>query len=418
MSASYRRALTTGPFLRLLAGHGIATLGQLQLTMAVGVYVLARTDSGVWVSAAVALGFAPYVLFSTSAGVLADRHRRSTVMRWSISARVLTGSATTVGLILGWPVQVVIALAALTAIVATPSYPALAAATPQVVSDVDLPAANSLGSGVENAAWVAGPGLLGLVLLTGAPVSGGGLAATGCFALALVCLGRTRTAIPERAAAGDESFTDEVLEGARAIGADRRISAALALAIVDNFLYGYLVVALVLLGQRTFDAGDRGVGWLNAAFAVGAFASMLVTPRLAGAGREPRVLVVSLSLFVACAAGAALAPGLVVAIPMVFLAGMLTLIAEIVAVTLIQRLTPESVTARVFGIYDTLAVGAIALGSALAGGLSDAMGITGALVLACLVTLVLTAVCIAPLQSATLRARTRMESLEPLEDEA
>jgi hypothetical protein len=72
----------------------------------------------------------------------------------------------------------------------------------------------------------------------------------------------------------------------------------------------------------------------------------------------------------------------------------------------------------VFGIYDTLAVGAIALGSALAGGLSDAMGITGALVLACLMTLVLTAVCIAPLQSATRSARTRMESLEPLEDEA
>jgi MFS family permease len=418
MSASYRRALTTGPFLRLLAGHGIATLGQLQLTMAVGVYVLAQTDSGVWVSAAVALGFAPYVLFSTYAGVLADRHRRSTVMRWSISLRLVTGSATTAGLILGWPVQVVIALAALTAIVATPSYPALAAATPQVVSDVDLPAANSLGSGVENAAWVAGPGLLGLVLLTGAPVSGGGLAATASFALALVCLGRTRTATPQRAADGDESFTEEVLEGARAIRADRRISAALALAIVDNFLYGYLVVALVLLGQRTFDAGERGVGWLNAAFAFGAFASMLVTPRLAGAGREPRVLVVSLSLFVAAAAGAALAPSLVVALPLVFLAGMLTLIAEIVAVTLIQRLTPESVTARVFGIYDTLAVGAIALGSALAGVLSDALGITGALVLACLVTLALTVVCIPPLQSASLRARTRMEPLESLEDGA
>jgi MFS family permease len=418
MSASYRRALTTGPFLRLLAGHGIATLGQLQLTMAVGVYVLARTDSGVWVSAAVALGFAPYVLFSTSAGVLADRHRRSTVLRWSISLRLVSGTATTAGLVLGWPVQVVIALAALTAIVATPSYPALAAATPQVVSDVDLPAANSLGSGVENAAWVAGPGLLGLVLLTGAPVFGGGLAATACFALALICLGRTSTAIPERAEDSDESFAEEVLEGARAIGADRRISAALALAVVDNFLYGYLVVAIVLLGERTFDAGERGIGWLNTAFAVGAFASMLVTPRLAGAGREPRVLVVSLSLFVAAAAGAALAPRLVIAIPLVFLAGMLTLIAEIVAVTLIQRLTPGSVTARVFGIYDTLAVGAIALGSALAGGLSDAMGITGALLLACLTTLALTAVCIPPLQSATLRARTRMESLEALEDEA
>jgi MFS family permease len=418
MSASYRRALTTGPFLRLLAGHGIATLGQLQLTMAVGVYVLARTDSGLWVSAAVALGFAPYVLFSTSAGVLADRHRRSTVLRWSISARVLTGSATTAGLILGWPVQVVIALAALTAIVATPSYPALAAATPQVVSDVDLPAANSLGSGVENAAWVAGPGLLGLVLLTGAPVSGGGLAATGCFALALVCLGRTRTAMPERVAGGEESFTDEVLDGVRAIGADRRISAAIALAIVDNFLYGYLVVAIVLLGEQQFDAGERGVGWLNTAFALGAFASMLVTPRLAGAGREPRVLVVTLSLFVAAAAGAALAPTLEVAVPLVFLAGMLTLIAEIVAVTLIQRLTPGPVTARVFGIYDTLAVGAIALGSALAGGLSDAVGISGALGLACLMTLALTAACIPPLHSATQRAKVRVESLRASEDEA
>lgn len=418
MSASYRRALTTGPFLRLLAGHGIATLGQLQLTMAVGVYVLAQTDSGVWVSAAVALGFAPYVVFSTSAGVLADRHRRSTVLRWSISLRLITGTATTVGLVLSWPVQAVIALAALTAIVATPSYPALAAATPQAVSDVDLPAATSLGSGVENAAWVAGPGLLGLVLLSGAPVSGGGLAATACFALALACLGRTRTPIPDRATPGDESFKEEILEGARAIGADRRISAALALAIVDNFLYGYLVVAIVLLGERTFDAGERGVGWLNAAFALGAFASILVTPRLAAAGREPRVLVVTLSLFVASAAGAALAPDLAIAVPLVFLAGMLTLIAEIVAVTLIQRLTPESVTARVFGIYDTLAVGAIALGSALAGGLSDAVGITAALVLACLLTLVLTVACIPPMKSATHRARTRMESLRTSEDEA
>jgi MFS family permease len=418
MSASYRRALTTGPFLRLLAGHGIATLGQLQLTMAVGVYALARTDSGGWVSAAVALGFAPYVLFSTSAGVLADRHRRSTIMRWSISVRVLTSSATTVGLLLGWPVQVVITLAAITAVAATPSYPALAAATPQVVSDIDLPAANSLGSGVENAAWVAGPGLLGLVLLTGAPVSGGGLAATACFALALVCLGRTRTAPPEREPHGQASFKDDVLEGSRAIGADRRISAAVALAIVDNFLYGYLIVAIVLLGERQFHAGDRGVGWLNTAFAIGAFASMLVTPRLAGAGREPRVLVVTLSLFVAAAAGAALAPTLEVAVPLVLLAGMLTVIAEIVAVTLIQRLTPGPVTARVFGIYDTLAVGAIALGSALAGVLSDAVGISGALGLACLMTLALTAICIPPLQSATQRAKVRLESLRAAEEEA
>jgi MFS family permease len=416
MSASYRRTLTTGPFLRLLAGHGVATLGQLQLTMAVGVYVLARTDSGMWVSAAVVLGFAPYVLFSSTAGMLADRSRRSTVLRWSIGLRLITGSAATVGLLLQWPVQVVIALAAITAVVATPSYPALVAATPQTVRNVDLPAANSLGSGVENAAWVTGPGLLGLVLLTGAPVAGGGLAATACFGLALLCLGRTHTAMPERIAPANESLTDEFLDGVRAIRADRRIRAALALAVVDNFLYGYLVVAIVLLGSHTFDAGERGVGWLNTAFALGAIASMLVTPRLAGAGREPRVIVVTLTLFVAAAAGVAIAPDLVVALPLIFLAGMLTLIVEIVAVTLIQRLTHEAVTARVFGIYDTLAVAAIALGSALAGVLSEVLGVSGALGLACLITLVLTAALIPNLRSATQGAPVRPEPLRAAPD--
>ena len=80
--------------------------------------------------------------------MFADRHRRSSVLRWSISARIVTGSLTTAGLILDCPVPLVILLAALTAVVATPSYPALAAATPQVISDQDLPAANSLATGV------------------------------------------------------------------------------------------------------------------------------------------------------------------------------------------------------------------------------------------------------------------------------
>jgi MFS family permease len=264
---------------------------------------------------------------------------------------------------------------------------------------------------VENAAWVAGPGLLGLVLLTGAPVAGGGLVATGCFAVALVCLGRTRTAVPGRSAGEGESLRDEALEGVRAITSDRRISAALALAIVDNFLYGYTVVALVLLGERTFGAGQEGIGWLNAALALGAFASMLVTPRLAVAGREPYVLVVTMSLFVTSVALAGLAPQLGVAVPFVFLAGMLTLIVEIVAVTLIQRLAPDAVTARVFGIYDTLAVGVIALGSALAGVLSEAIGVQASILVACLAALALTGACIPALRSSSRIAAGELDML-------
>ena len=48
----------------LLAAHGAGTVAQLVLTLALGIEVLARTSSGVWVSLTVALGFAPYVVFS------------------------------------------------------------------------------------------------------------------------------------------------------------------------------------------------------------------------------------------------------------------------------------------------------------------------------------------------------------------
>ena len=402
MTASYRRVLTNGPFARMVIGHGLATLGQLQLTMAVGIDVLDRTNSGVWVSAAVALGFAPYVLFSAPAGVLADRHSRSTVLRTSIGIRVVTGSLTTAGLVLGWPIPLIVALAALTAVAATPSYPAVGAATPQLVQDRDLPAANSLATGVENTAWVAGPGLLGLVLLVGAPVAGGGVAATACFALALIGLGRTRTPVPARDRPAAAATDGGLLGGVRVIAADSRIRAALVLAIINNMLYGYLVVALVLLGERAFRAGEQGIGWLNAAFAVGAFTSIAVAPRFGSGGREPRMLLIATVLFAATAVGAALAPGLGVAVVFILCAGLLTLVAEIVAVTLIQRLTPDAVTARVLGIYDTLAVAAIAVASGLAGVLSEAIGVRVALLLASAVTIGLTVVCVPALRTATL----------------
>ena len=70
-------------FRSLLLGHLGGTLAQLMITVAVGIDVLARTESSVWVSVTVALGFAPYVVFSGYAGLLADRHSRSLVLAWS-----------------------------------------------------------------------------------------------------------------------------------------------------------------------------------------------------------------------------------------------------------------------------------------------------------------------------------------------
>lgn len=386
METSYPTVLSNRTFTRLLGAHGLATLGQLQLTMAAGVDALHRSDSALMVAAAVSLGFAPYVLFSVFAGVIADRFRRSSVLRASIAFRVGLGALVTAGMLMQWPVAMVILLIALTAVVATPSYPAVAAATPQLVSDQRLPTANALVTGVENSAWVAGPGLLGLVLLTNAPVAGGAAAATMCYLLALMCLGRTSTPATGLRQGLSPIQGSAALAGVRAVFTHRRIRATMGVAAADNLLYGYLVVTLVLVADQTYAAWEHGVGLLNTAFAVGAFASLLTTPRLAALGRDPHVMVIGLLLFASCASALALAPEVGIAVTVVFFAGLSTLVVEIVAVTSIQRTAEESLTARVFGVYDTLAVGAVAVGSALAGILSEGLGLGVSLVAVCVVT--------------------------------
>lgn len=75
--STYRTALRTRTFRLMLAAHGIGTVGQLVLTLAVGLEVLARTGSGGWLSVTVALGFVPYVLASGYAGMLAAATVRS-----------------------------------------------------------------------------------------------------------------------------------------------------------------------------------------------------------------------------------------------------------------------------------------------------------------------------------------------------
>ena len=120
-AAPYRSALHSRTFRLLLTAHGVGTVGQLMLTLAVGIEVLDRTGSGGWLLVTMALGFVPYVLASGYAGMLADRHSRRAVLTWSLWVRAGCAAALAVGLPLVWPVPVLVAMAATAAFTATPA---------------------------------------------------------------------------------------------------------------------------------------------------------------------------------------------------------------------------------------------------------------------------------------------------------
>lgn len=371
-----RRALIS-----LLTGHGMATLAQTTTSLAAGAYALDRTGSASWASLTVAVGVLPYVVLSGLAGLLADLLARSTVLAWSCGLRAVLIAASAGVMLLDGPVGWLVVLAVLAAVAATPAYPSVASSVPQCVPDSGLERWNAVATGVENLAWLVGPGLFGLLMVLGCPPAVVAVIAALVCAVAVVPVLGVRLARPAGRSHGrahGRGWGGEVLAGLRLVAGRRRLRAAMGLAMVDNFLYGYVVVTLVLL------AGGSG-GVLPGALTVGALVAVVAAGRLARGFSTPRLLTSGLLVFVLALVGAGLATGaagveLRIAVPLVGLAGAATLVAEIAAVTLLQRDSDPAVLARVFGVYDQLNVGAIAVGSGLAGPLAQVLGAGPALV--------------------------------------
>jgi MFS family permease len=397
---AFRSVLRVPQLRRLLVAHAAGTVAQQMLTLAVGVYALDRTASGLWVSVTVALAFAPYVVCSGYAGTLADRCSRSTVLAWSAGVRAGCALLLAVALPLGWPLPLIVLVAAAAAVAATPSYPALAAATPQCVPDAGLPAANALVTGCENVAWAAGPGALGLVLLGGGSPPVAAAAATVLFAVAAAAAIGVR--LPRPRGRPPTGWHGDLVAALRLVTGSPQIRRPIAVLVVDNLLYGYLVVAITIIGG-TAGGGPDGVGRLNTALTVGAVLALVVINRLAG---TPFVLGAVMAGFGAglVLLGVAGASG-ATAMVAVGCAGTATVVAEVIGVTMLQRAAPEDVHARVFGIYDQLAVGSIAVGSLVAGPLTDALGPGNAMLLVAVVGLLATAATIAPMLRPATRTR-------------
>ena len=222
---------------------------------------------------------------------------------------------------------------------------------------------------MENATWIAGPGVLGLLLLSG---SGPGLATASAAALFVLAAALAITVQLPRPPAVPVSGA-ALLDGLRVVAFVAAVRGPMTVAVIDNFLYGYLVVAMVLLGERLLGGTDT-VGLLNAALSIGALGSMAVVNGMAAHTRPGPALSAVMVVFAGSTGLAGLVGRLPLTIALIAVAGAATLIAEVMAVTLLQRAAPDALVARVFGVYDQLNVGAIAVGSLIAGPLADALG--------------------------------------------
>lgn len=354
----------------------IDQIGSWSYVVVILVYIFDRTHSTQLLAATGICRWAPGLLLTSYAGVIADRYQRTTVMIVSAlaSAAIMIGMAIAVAV--GAPVWILLALIALSAVALTPYLPAAGALTPEIVGEKDLAAANSIFSALESLVVVLGPGIGGLLLLTGRPVIAV-LINAASFALAAAGVARLR--VRSIGGAGEGHALRQLTTGLTVLRGQPVALAVILFSALDSAVYGASTVVYAPLSIR-LGTGASGYSYLLAASALGGVLGAGLANRLSGASRLAPVIMGSICLQTLpwLATVPVRSPALAAALQAVSGVGMI--IVDVLAITSLQRDLPGEVLSRVLSVFETVVLGGILLASLAAGILLAHEGLNVALI--------------------------------------
>jgi MFS family permease len=361
-------------FRLLIAAFLIDQVGSWASNVVLIVWVFDRTHSPTWIAATTAAGWVPRLVFSVYAGVLADRHERTTVMLSSalLSFVAMAGLATVVAS--NGPVILALALAAVAATFASGYRPAAGAVIPEVVGESDLIPANAIFGALESLVVVLGPGIGGLLLLAGSPAAGITLNALSFLAAALIVV-RLKVRSRGNAGAAGESVLAQLGAG---FGALRRERVALVLVIfccLDSMVYAASTVIYVPLSER-LGTGPEGYSYLIAGASLGGVLAAGLANRFSAARRLAPVILAGMFMLALPFAATAAVHSAVPAFLLQTVAGAGMIIVDVLAVTALQRDLPREVLSRVFGIFESAVPGALLVASFITAVILRHVGLT------------------------------------------
>jgi MFS family permease len=355
-------APTDRPVVRLLASHALAATAMSLPWPWLLVLVWDETHDPTLLGVAAAARMVPYVVCSWWAARLGDRHRRDVVVRATIWARLLLLGAVAVATGLDRPF-VAVALAALAVAVATPAYPALAAAMPEAAKG-DADRATELLVTIEVASFVVGPAIGGLLLAVPGAIAPLSVVATAC-ALALLAGVRLSPAARRTTESGGTWS---------ALRRSAPIRRALVLMAVLNLVDASVGVTLLLLARGDWTGwwtSGTAYGVASGALGFGALAAPVLArcgSSLAGRSRW------GVLLMAAGVLAAAVSPSVGWALVPLLLAGAAAVHAESAATGVVQVEGPDDVRASLFGVADACMVAAALVGALVAPTLADRLG--------------------------------------------
>jgi hypothetical protein len=232
---------------------------------------------------------------------------------------------------------------------------------------------------LDSLSMLVGPLIAAVILQVGSPAMVFAVAALASAWSALLVFRLDYEVAGEQPAGRRPTVVADVREGIRELAARRDLALLIGLAGSQTFTRGCLNVLTVVLAIDLLDMGEAGVGVLSAAVGGGAVlgslgASLLVGSRRLGAWFGTSIVLWGLPLVLLGAV-----PEQAMALAMLALIGVANAVLDVSGFSVIARLAPDDVLARVFGIFEALVALTVGLGSILTPLVIDAVGVRGAL---------------------------------------
>ena len=179
---------------------------------------------------------------------------------------------------------------------------------------------------------------------------------------------------PRPPAPSRPNLAREAVEGVRAVVQNRDLTLILGLAAAQALTRGALTVFSVVVAIELLGTGEPGVGALMTAVGVGAVLGSLAASLLVGSGRLGAWFAVGVGLWGLPLTLVAVVPQQAAALGLLAFIGVGNALVDLAGFTLIARMAPDEVLARVFGVLESLVAVFIGIGAVVASSMVEWFG--------------------------------------------
>lgn len=362
-------------FWLFLGGQALSRLGSSFTAFALPLLVYLQTGSALDLGIATAATFVPYLLFGLVLGAWVDRSDRKRLMVATDLGRAAVVATIPLAAVLGilsapWIYAVAFVSSTLTIAFEACEF----AAMPNLARGADLTALNGRVQSSYSIAAVVGPLMAGmLVNLVSPPIVILIDAVTFLTSAWTIALIRTRFNA-DAPGAPQASVLDDVRAGLRYVWrqpALRNISIMMAMV---NFLAITTNAQLVLFATRQLHASSTEIAWLYAAESLGMGVLALAVAPLRRRLSFTQVALGALAVFGAVVAVFAVNTSYPLALVLWALGGGTSIMFNVAASSLRQKIVPDDMLGRVMTIASVLAWSAIPVGSLVGGAVIQRTG--------------------------------------------